>query len=292
MAGCPYANFDCTGPADGERWWVCPVHGARLTQPLSDLCRAKENYYDAWRDGRGPLQAVDTKSSSPKPAYCPPDLGTELKRIIAWWQRRFPQFDPPPPGRCPCNATARWMDQIGPDECEQRLESLVRKLDAEVRKHGFSVPYQRHWGRLIIKQAIRRARHKEKARRETSSQAREEERRLRQTPSPKLTSEQACEFDADLTELRIEVGGERNLSQLWATWQKAIMRWKEAGKPVRTEAEMEERLAICRDCNHYAKRFGTLGYCSVCGCGVSKVRIGPLNKIRMATEKCPKKKWS
>jgi hypothetical protein len=53
---CPVkSETECLGPA-GERWWVCPVHGARLTPSWTRLCRTHEGYRQRWLDGRGPGQ--------------------------------------------------------------------------------------------------------------------------------------------------------------------------------------------------------------------------------------------
>ena len=106
------------------------------------------------------------------------------------------------------------------------------------------------------------------------------------------------DFEEILKELNVEVSPDCSLLELWHCWRQAIARWKEAGKPVRTKAEMEERLSVCsgdssrQECEHYAQRLGMVGYCTVCGCHVSTSNIGELNKIRMATEVCPLGKWT
>lgn len=53
---CPYAEIECAGPAESERWWACPIHGARLNQGLTAVCRARPAYFAAWQAGTGPLQ--------------------------------------------------------------------------------------------------------------------------------------------------------------------------------------------------------------------------------------------
>jgi len=87
------------------------------------------------------------------------------------------------------------------------------------------------------------------------------------------------------------VPGRHATTELWSSWRIAVARWRDAGKPVRSDAEMDACLSVCRTCEHYDTRAGLLGYCRVCGCNVSRIAIGPLNKIRMATETCPKAKW-
>ena len=102
-------------------------------------------------------------------------------------------------------------------------------------------------------------------------------------------------FSEDLAELGVEPQevGQNSLASLYLRWHKAILTWRKAGSPVRNKEEMAECLAVCKSpCKFYDTRIaGFAGYCTVCGCGVSGVPIGELNKIRMATEKCPKGKW-
>ena len=57
------------------------------------------------------------------------------------------------------NALCRWMDNLGPDGCEQRLNQIVSRLAAMLPR----VPCRRLIARRMVKQAIRRARRKEKA---------------------------------------------------------------------------------------------------------------------------------
>jgi hypothetical protein len=52
-------TVECAGPTDG-RWWVCPVHGARLTKTWVSLCRTHQDYRMAWLEGNGPGQAEDS----------------------------------------------------------------------------------------------------------------------------------------------------------------------------------------------------------------------------------------
>lgn len=83
----------------------------------------------------------------------------------------------------------------------------------------------------------------------------------------------------------------------------ALARWMVAGCPTRSNTEVERCLRICVNCptDNYvpdnpkctgeACRMKTGGRCKLCGCGVSKSRIAVINKIRMATEDCPKRHW-
>ena len=70
-----------------------------------------------------------------------------------------------------------------------------------------------------------------------------------------------------------------------AHYGRALARWTAAGFPERSDAEVARLVAICKACPKYVA-----GRCSDCRCRVSE---GPavVNKIRMATENCPKEKW-
>ncbi len=71
-------------------------------------------------------------------------------------------------------------------------------------------------------------------------------------------------------------------------YAKAIVRWKMAGSPVRSDEEVVRIFEdLCWKCEH----FTTNSTCPLCGCRVSKSTNALLNKIRMATESCPLKKW-
>jgi len=68
----------------------------------------------------------------------------------------------------------------------------------------------------------------------------------------------------------------------------ALVRWAAAGFPVRSQAEVEQ---ILHDhCNASCEAFAD-GRCSECGCRVNASRLAVANKIKMATEKCPKGRW-
>ncbi len=71
-------------------------------------------------------------------------------------------------------------------------------------------------------------------------------------------------------------------------WIKAVNRWMRAGKPIRTDEEVTRLVAICEGCKHYSGS----GQCRACGCAVTKGAWAVTNKARMATEDCPKGKWS
>jgi hypothetical protein len=72
------------------------------------------------------------------------------------------------------------------------------------------------------------------------------------------------------------------------TWKDAVLRWNAAGRPTRTAEEVQEILdKFCntKHCNWYDpdKR-----RCKGCGCKVTDGGIAVLNKLKMATEHCPR----
>jgi hypothetical protein len=69
----------------------------------------------------------------------------------------------------------------------------------------------------------------------------------------------------------------------------ALARWIEAGSPTRSDDDVAERLGICESnaCGQYAD-----GQCLACGCRVNASGIAVANKLRMATENCPRGFWA
>jgi len=83
--------------------------------------------------------------------------------------------------------------------------------------------------------------------------------------------------------------------QAW-TYKEALIRWSKAGRPTRSEDEVERLHKICAGdpdnhlppCEWYdpeQKR------CKGCGCRVTVGAIAVFNKLKMATEHCPKEKF-
>ena len=107
-----------------------------------------------------------------------------------------------------------------------------------------------------------------------------------------VQSEILDEFRADVASLGVTRDTTVSLVRLFWHWHQAITRWKAAGKPIRTQAEMDAILVVCGECKHYEMRLGVFGYCKLCGCNVSGIPIGELNKIRMKTEVCPDGQWT
>ena len=78
--------------------------------------------------------------------------------------------------------------------------------------------------------------------------------------------------------------------EMGASFAKATAKWFKAGMPVRTNEEIDKIFkTICVPCRYYT---GTedKGRCLYCGCSLQR-RSGLVNKIKMATESCPKDKW-
>jgi hypothetical protein len=80
--------------------------------------------------------------------------------------------------------------------------------------------------------------------------------------------------------------------QLW-TYKEALIRWNKAGRPTRTQEEVEAiHNTHCNPpdgrCEWYDPKQKR---CRGCGCKVTVSSIALVNKIKMATEHCPKEKW-
>jgi len=65
----------------------------------------------------------------------------------------------------------------------------------------------------------------------------------------------------------------------------AVVRWIEAGRPVRSDQETEQIISICKGCMHYMNN-----HCRLCGCRLHG-NAALFSKIRMATEHCPIGRW-
>jgi hypothetical protein len=139
---------ECTIPEGG----FCERHGIYKSPGWVRLCNTRADYRKAWDEGRGPGQprtTVDQKRGGP---------GTELKRIIAAWQKRFKWFDLSPRKGCQCEAMATWMDRLGPDGCEKNIDKILDKLEEEARKRKLTVPFRRLMAKKMVRRAIRLSR--------------------------------------------------------------------------------------------------------------------------------------
>jgi len=76
--------------------------------------------------------------------------------------------------------------------------------------------------------------------------------------------------------------------QVWA-YKEALIRWAKAGRPTRSQEEVEHLLNThCKTCDWFDPEQSR---CKGCGCKVSESAIAVINKLKMATESCPKEKF-
>lgn len=64
----------------------------------------------------------------------------------------------------------------------------------------------------------------------------------------------------------------------------SVARWIAAGRPTRSQDEIDALLAICQGCEHFSAEASA---CRLCGCNLNNQRSGLTNKLAMATEHCP-----
>ena len=82
---------------------------------------------------------------------------------------------------------------------------------------------------------------------------------------------------------------ERSLAAKVVSYGQALRRWIAAGRPIRADEEVEQIYStLCEPCAYFSRH---KEYCKICGCQVRSSGSGFTNKIRMATERCPKGKW-
>lgn len=73
-----------------------------------------------------------------------------------------------------------------------------------------------------------------------------------------------------------------------ARYSTAVARWIAAGRPTRSQDEIDALLAICHACDDFDAEARA---CRRCGCNINSQASGLKNKLAMATEKCPVGKW-
>lgn len=85
---------------------------------------------------------------------------------------------------------------------------------------------------------------------------------------------------------------ERAVSKMISQYLQERAKWTKAGKPLRTQEEMDKLFTICNSCPQYKKYSDHDGQCSVCGCNIKKEGTF-LNKIAWGTTRCPlpEPKW-
>lgn len=78
-----------------------------------------------------------------------------------------------------------------------------------------------------------------------------------------------------------------SLGGLVVSYGAAMLRWIAAGRPTRTQAEIDAILADqCGPCEHFRQ-----SSCALCGCRISRSPSAMRNKLAMGTESCPIGKW-
>lgn len=76
--------------------------------------------------------------------------------------------------------------------------------------------------------------------------------------------------------------------QQFKNYAVAVTQHIATGMGTRTDAEVNDILAICQQCEHFNI---TGGYCRICGCRCNANKSPFTNKLRMKSQKCPKGKW-
>jgi hypothetical protein len=73
------------------------------------------------------------------------------------------------------------------------------------------------------------------------------------------------------------------------SYTEALARWTTAGRPERSDKEVERIFyQHCKPCNWFEPE---RQICRGCGCHVAENGAAVLNKIKMATENCPRELW-
>jgi hypothetical protein len=79
------------------------------------------------------------------------------------------------------------------------------------------------------------------------------------------------------------------LTRRIGSYATALGRWIAAGRPERPEEEVQRIFqSLCQPCEFFDAARGS---CRVCGCRLRQEGAALTNKIKMATEHCPKDKW-
>lgn len=78
----------------------------------------------------------------------------------------------------------------------------------------------------------------------------------------------------------------RSIFDRVSSYASEVAKWLAAGRPVRSDAEVENLLAICKACDQFDG-----AACRKCGCRINRSKWAFANKLRMATTDCPLNKW-
>ena len=96
----------------------------------------------------------------------------------------------------------------------------------------------------------------------------------------KPTTQKDCE--------RCQAGDTPGYLKQLRNYAHATTAWVKDNMPKRTDSEVIAILEVCKSCDYYNK---AKGQCKICGCRLNTSATAVANKIRMATEHCPKGKW-
>lgn len=83
-----------------------------------------------------------------------------------------------------------------------------------------------------------------------------------------------------------EAAAEPGWARLGLNLVTALGKWEMAGRPTRTQQQIDKLLAICQACPFMGRRKNGETYCGKCGCPVSG-QVTTRNKLFLATESCP-----
>jgi hypothetical protein len=145
----------------------CQRHNVYKVRNWVWNCVNNPEYFARWENGTGPgqrdnavTQAFEGVERVKKEKKSKPEPGTELKKIIAAWQRWLPWFDLSEHKGCSCHETAVYMNRLGPDRCIEHMDIILNKLEAEAKRRKLSIPFQRFWAERMVRQAVLRSRKK------------------------------------------------------------------------------------------------------------------------------------
>lgn len=133
---------------DTDDRWKCARCGAEVAKAASEkkpfaVCATGSELLSLeYR----PAVRVDNSNVFPHPVEGP---GTELKKLLR-------KAGIAASGGCQCNARAIQMNRWGPDECERRLDDIVKWLRDEAAGRG--LPFVDAVGRILVRRAIKNAR--------------------------------------------------------------------------------------------------------------------------------------
>jgi pyridoxine 5-phosphate synthase len=78
------------------------------------------------------------------------------------------------------------------------------------------------------------------------------------------------------------------ITQWGSCHARALARWIKAGRPVRSQRQIQEIYEICKQCRALDSATNS---CKYCGCRVTDHSNPMMNRIAVATERCPVGKW-